>query len=121
MDQEAVRVCCNEVLGVVEARLQYLKDIEEVSGEEGEVVLRHSMQLCQWISVLEPFIPDANLLLESLLEVTSAIAFKAKQSQLRRKGRPSIPISEEQMRFSLSMTSKMWKWQSCLCSRRTIE
>lgn len=86
------------------------------------MALRHSMQMCQWISVLEPFIPEADLLLESLLQVTSAIASEAEQSELRRKGRPCIPISEEQIRYFVEHGFKIVqisKWFGC--SRRTVE
>ena len=52
----------DEILSVVEARLRYLREIEEISlsCEEGEVQLT---QMCQWIALLGPFIPEADLLL----------------------------------------------------------
>ena len=93
--QEALQNCCDEVLRVVEARLRCLRENEEIGGEEGEVALRHSMQMCQWIALLEPFIPEADLLLESLVLVANAVADEIEQRQLRRKGRPCISISEE--------------------------
>ena len=120
MDQEdLIRSCCDE--GVIEERLYYLGEIEDVSGE-GEVALRYSMQMCQWIALLEPFIPEADVLLESLLEVTNAIVFKVEQCQLRRKGRPCIPISDGQIRFFIEHNFKVVGIAKlCGCSRRTIE
>ena len=49
-----------------------------------------------------------------MLEVTNAIASEAEQSLLRRKGQPHIPISEEQIRFLLNMTLKLFKLLNCL-------
>ena len=95
VDQEN---CCDEVLKVVKAKLRCLRENEEIGGE-GDVALRHSMQMCQWIALLEPFIPEADLLLESLVLVANAVAYEIEQRQLRRKGRPCISISEEQMFF----------------------
>ena len=68
MEEALLRNCSDDVLNVVETRLYRLRELEEINGEEGEVALSQSMQMCQWISLLEPFIPEADLLLESLLE-----------------------------------------------------
>ena len=122
MDDPDITSCCNEVLGVIETRLRCLRNVTEVHGEEGEVILRQSMQMCQWISILEPFINEADVLLESLLEVTRAIAYQAEQCQLRRKGRPCIPISEEQILFFIEHDFKVMEIAKLFgCSKRTVE
>ena len=114
--------CCDEVLRVVEARLRCLRENEEIGGEEGEVALRHSMQMCQWIALLEPFIPEADLLLESLVLVANAVADEIEQRQLRRKGRPCISISEEQICFFFEHDFKIVDIAKLFgCSRRTVE
>ena len=114
MEEALLRNCSDDVLNVVETRLYRLRELEEINGKEGEVALRQSMQMCQWISLLEPFIPEADLLLESLLEVTNAIASEAEQSVLRRKGRPHIPILKNKYDFLLNTTLKLFKLLNCL-------
>lgn len=93
MDQEV-----DAVLNIVEARLQSIRQVDEVSGEEGEVLLRQSMQMCQWIVALECFLNGsaADTLLESLVAITRAIADQAEQSQRRRRycnhGKPDFVL-----------------------------
>ena len=80
---------------VIGARLQQYRP-RNIYGENGEVLLRHSLQMCQWVSLLEPFVPGADVLLEALIQVSHALAFEVEQSNHRRRGRPCFPISEEQ-------------------------
>ena len=82
------------------------------------------MQMCQWIVALESFLNGsaADTLLESLVAITRAIADQAEQSQRRRRGRPCIAITEEQILFfaehgfTTAAIAKLFG-----CSRRTVE
>ena len=55
--------------------------------------------MCQWVLVLAPFVPRADLLLDSLILVSNALRSAIEHSSHRSRGRPSINISEEQLLF----------------------
>lgn len=113
-----------EVWGVIETRLRHYQQLDpgNVHGENGEVLLGQSLQMCQWISLLEPFVPGADLLLEALIQVSRALEFEVEQSHRRRRGRPCLPISEEQLLFFIQHNFKVAEIARLFgCSRRTIE
>ena len=85
---------------VIGARLQQYRQLDprNIYGENGEVLLRHSLQMCQWVSLLEPFVLGADVLLEALIQISHALAFEVEQSNHRRRGHPCFPISEEQLK-----------------------
>ena len=110
---------------VIETRLQQYRqfDPENIgNGENGEVLLRHSLQMCQWVSLMEPFILGVDVLLEALIEVSRALEFEVEQSHRRRRGRPCFPISEGQLLFFVQHNFKVVEIARLFgCSRRTIE
>ena len=97
------------VFDVFEVRLHFIRIR---SGEEGEVLL---MQMCQWIMLSEPFLPGsaADMLLESLVEVTNTLAYHVEQSQHQRKGQPRIQI---EILFLSNMTLDPCLLHNCFCS-----
>lgn len=110
---------------VIETRLQQYRQLDPENignGENGEVLLRHSLQMCQWVSLMEPFILGVDVLLEALIEVSRALEFEVEQSHRRRRGRPCFPISEGQLLFFVQHNFKVVEIARLFgCSRRTIE
>ena len=74
--------------------------------------------MCQWVSLLEPFVPGADLLLEALIRVIHALASAVDQPFRRRRGHLYFPISEEQLLFFIQHNFKVKELFGC--SRRTI-
>ena len=109
---------------VIETRLQQYRQLDpgNINGENGEVLLRHSLQMCQWVSLMEPFILGVDVLLEALIEVSCALEFEVERSHCRRRGRPCFPISKEQLLFFVQHNFKVTEIARLFgCSRRTVE
>lgn len=122
MNEEAVQTCCDFVLEAIEDRLVRMRGVNEVDGEDGEVLLRLSTQMCQWVLLLEPFITGARHFLDSLIDITRAIEQQGEQRRLRTRGRRRILISESQIRFYLEHNFNIVQIANLFgCSRRTVE
>ena len=122
MNEEAVQNCCDFVLEAIEDRLVRMRGVNEVDGEDGEVLLRLSTQMCQWVLLLEPFITGARHFLDSLIDITRAIEQQGEQRRHRTRGRRRILISESQIRFYLEHNFNIVQIANLFgCSRRTVE
>ena len=121
MQQEAL----HEIWSVIETRLQQFRqlDLENIDSENGEVVVRQSMEMCQWVLVLEPYVPGADILLESLIQVSNALLSEVEHSdRSRSRGRPCVDISDEQLLFFIQHSFKITDIAHLFgCSRRTVE
>ena len=114
----------HQIWDVIETRLQHFRqlDLENVDSENGEVFVRQSLQMCQWVLVLAPYVPGADLLLDSLILVSNALLSAIEHSSHRSRGRPSINISEEQLLFFVQHGFKITEIAQLFgCSRRTVE
>ena len=63
--------------------------------------------MCQWVSLMEPFILGVDVLLEALTDVSRALEFEVEQSHRRRGGHPCFPISEEERLFFVQHNFKV--------------
>ena len=108
--------------GAIETRLLQIRQLDPNIIENAEVLVRRSLQMCQWVLLLEPYVPGADLLLDSLIQVSNALLSEVEGSDRRRRGCPSFQISEEQLLFFIQHNFKVTEISRLFgCSRRTVE
>ncbi len=120
-DQEVLD-CCSLVLDVVERSIIELQQSDSGDFEDGDVLVRKSERMVQWVLSISPHIDQGDGLLRSVIAVREAVFDQVQACTRQQRGRPLIPIRESHIRFHLEHNFTIQQIANMFgCSRRTVE
>ena len=113
---------CVSILEEIENGVVFFRNSHNLHGEAAEVCQRQAEKLVQWTLAIKSSVVDGESLFQAILRIREAVNAEVEENTLQRRGRPSIPISENQILFLLEHGFTIGQMAASFgCSRRTVE
>ena len=120
--RDNVEQCCALVLHEIERGVVFLRNSHNLIGESGEICQRTAEKLVQWTIAIKSLVVDGESLFQSILAVREAVNAEVQENTQKKRGQPSIFISEHDLLFLLEHGFTVGQMaESFGCSQRTVE